>query len=282
METRNDEPLPELVRREVVLPAPPEKVWTFLATDAGWADWWGAGSTIDARPDGPMHITYPDGRSAEGRVLEVEAPTRISFTWGFDRPDAPVPLDGSVVEITLTPCPEGTRLLLVHRLADSAARDAHEPGWRFQLGLFRGVVAARALGPSLVDTIDRWHAAWSVGATEGPTEPGSRRSALARVVHPDVVVEEPMASLRGLDDLDAWVAQVATHLAVSIRREGRPALCGDLATWAWVVVRAGAPDDGTAVAQGRSVARLGPDGRFRSVTGFWIDGPPGVPVSLVD
>jgi uncharacterized protein YndB with AHSA1/START domain len=271
--------LPELVRREVVLPAVPETVWRYLATDAGWAAWWGDGSRIDARPGGRMHITYPDGRTADGRVLEIDAPRRITFTWGFDRPDAPVPLDGSVVELTLVACPEGTRLLLVHRLADAVARDAHEPGWRFQLGLFRGVVAAAALGPSLADTIDRWHAAWSPDDRAPGVDRDARRSLLASIVHPDVVVEEPMASLRGIDDLEAWIAQVAAHLAVSVRRDGTPALCGDQATWAWVV--SPTDDAGTAVAHGRSVARLAPDGRFHAVTAFWLEGPAGVPVSVV-
>ncbi|GAC1362641.1 MAG: hypothetical protein NVSMB32_03220 [Actinomycetota bacterium] len=92
----------------------------------------------------------------------------------------------------------------------------------------------------------------------------------------DVVVDESMAALAGLADLDAWIDQSLRHFPALVRRTGSPALCGDLATWDWEVVASGAT-----VATGRSVAHLGADGRFRRVTAFWLTAPPGLPTSVV-
>src|SRR6267378_1098491 len=101
------------VTRDLTICAPVEAVWHYLSTEEGWAAWWGPGSSIKAVPGGPMQIVYPNGQTAEGTVQEVEPPRRIVFTWGFDRPDPVIPLEGSLVEITLDATDGGTRLHLV-------------------------------------------------------------------------------------------------------------------------------------------------------------------------
>src|SRR5437588_8730716 len=122
--------------RDVELCAIRETEGDYLSTDEGCAAWWGPGSSIKAVPGGSMQIVYPNGQTAEGTVQEVEPPRRIVFTWGYPRPEAGVPVDGSTVEIALEATEGGTRLSLVHRVADEAAAEAHRTGWRYQLGLF--------------------------------------------------------------------------------------------------------------------------------------------------
>jgi uncharacterized protein YndB with AHSA1/START domain len=268
-----DERFPVIVVRTVVIPSSLDVVWRFLSTDEGWAAWWGAGSTIDARPGGAMAIAFPNGQTAEGRVVEASAPRRLIFTYGFPRPDPPIPLDGSLVEVTLRAVAEGTELTLEHRLAEAPTGEDFEAGWRYQLGLFRTSVVRADHGPGLAARIDAWHAAWSEPEAE------ARRRALADVVVDDVDVSEPMAALGGARDLDGWIAQSQAHFPARVRRSGPPALTGDAATWDWEVLMAG--DGERPVATGRSVARLGPHGRFRSVVAFWLTGPPGVPTSTV-
>ncbi|HUK17529.1 MAG TPA: SRPBCC domain-containing protein, partial [Bryobacteraceae bacterium] len=63
--------------RTLVIQAAPETVFAFFTDSARWARWWGAGSTIDARPGGQMTIRYPTGVEVSGDVVEVEAPRRI-------------------------------------------------------------------------------------------------------------------------------------------------------------------------------------------------------------
>jgi uncharacterized protein YndB with AHSA1/START domain len=258
------------VTRTVDLPAPPASVWPFLTESGDWSRWWGAGSIIDAVPGGRMLIVYPNGQTAVGEVVAVDPPHRITFTYGYDRPDPPIPPGGSSVTIELVPIAGGTRLTLRHDVDDKAVADQHAPGWRYQLGLFRSLVAHERHAAGLPDRIDRWHEAWTI------TDPEARRSALATVVTDDVRVAEPTALLDGLEDLHGFIAQSQQHLPGSVQRTGPPLLSGDQAVWPWrLEVR-------DVVVVGVSVARLAVDGRFTTVTGFWGETPPGVPTSRVE
>src|SRR4029079_10801384 len=69
--------------RSLVIQATPAIVFSFLTETPRWAAWWGTGSEIDARPGGHIRIVYPGGREATGEVLEVVAPERIVFTYGY-------------------------------------------------------------------------------------------------------------------------------------------------------------------------------------------------------
>jgi uncharacterized protein YndB with AHSA1/START domain len=262
--------LPFSVTRDIDMCARGETVWDYLSTDEGWAAWWGAGSSIKAVPGGSMKIVYPNGQTAEGTVQEVEPPRRIVFTWGFDRPDTMIPLEGSLVEITLDAIGGGTRLRLVHRVADEAAARAHRTGWRYQLGLLRSLLSRDVLGRGLADRIDRWHSVW------GATDAAERRRTLEEIATADLVVDESMAALSGIDDLDEWIAQSQAQFTATVRRTGPPAVSADRATWDWEVIAGEA-----AMATGRSTADLVPDGRFRRITSFWLSAPPGFPISVV-
>lgn len=220
--------LPFTVTRDVTICARMETVWEYLATDEGWAAWWGPGSSIKAVPGGAMQIVYPNGLTAEGTVHEVEPPRRITFTWGFPRPDPVIPVDGSLVEITLAPSDAGTRLQLVHRVANEEAAGAHRTGWRYQLGLFATLVSREVLGRGLAGRIDAWHAAWA------ETDSALRRSALGDIAAADLIVDESMAELQGLDDLDEWIAQSQSQFTATVRRQGDPAVSANRATWAHV------------------------------------------------
>jgi uncharacterized protein YndB with AHSA1/START domain len=92
------------------LPHAPEKVWRALTDPTLLAEWLlpvfgftlepGAAFTFKTQP-------YPgwDG-VVNCRILEIEAPRKLSCTWG-------VPFLDTVVTFTLTPTPAGTRLSIV-------------------------------------------------------------------------------------------------------------------------------------------------------------------------
>ena len=62
--------------RTIVIGAPPATVFRYFTDSPRWAAWWGAGSTIDARPGGRVLIRYPGGVEAAGEVVEVNPPDR--------------------------------------------------------------------------------------------------------------------------------------------------------------------------------------------------------------
>jgi hypothetical protein len=90
------------------------------------------------------------------------------------------------------------------------------------------------------------------------------------------VVAEPAAATFGIDDVDGFIAQSRQHLPGTVRRVGLPALNGATVTWDWEIEVAGR------TVEGRSVAELTPAARFARITAFWLQAPPGVPVSTLD
>ena len=74
--------LPHQLSRSVEICATPSTVFDFLSKTEHWATWWGAGSTIDARPGGRAYIRYPNGVEVLGEVQEVNAPHKLVFKIG--------------------------------------------------------------------------------------------------------------------------------------------------------------------------------------------------------
>jgi|ERR1700682_5925561 len=258
------------VQREVRIPALPETVWRFLATDQGWSAWWGPGSHIDPHPGGAMHVQRANGNTADGRVLEIEPGRRLVISWGYDVPDASLSAGASIVEIDLDGDGTATTVRLVHLLPSEDHAREHAIGWRYLLGHMATVVAHDAWAERLPALADAWHRAWAEG------DQRARRQALEAIVSAGVRVIEPMAQLQGLDDLETWIRAAQEQMPATVRRTTPPALCGDVATWDWQIVAGG-----EAVATGRTVARIQADGRFAELTGLWLTAPAGVPTSTI-
>src|SRR5215471_14061177 len=132
--------LPYNLNRTVLIRARREAVFHFFTDSARWASWWGAGSTIDAKPGGKVYVRHPNGIESAGEVVEVKPPERIIFTYGFVSGN-PIPVGSSRVTIRLEAEESGTRLHLHHEFNEAGPRDAHVQGWRFQLSLFANAVA---------------------------------------------------------------------------------------------------------------------------------------------
>jgi uncharacterized protein YndB with AHSA1/START domain len=77
-----------------------------------------------------------------GEFVDVVAPERVVFTWGFTNPEVGVPPGSSVVEVTFTPEGRGTRVRLTHRGLPAAEIESHEGGWTAMLDRLAGVVDA--------------------------------------------------------------------------------------------------------------------------------------------
>jgi uncharacterized protein YndB with AHSA1/START domain len=250
--------LPYRLDRTVVIHAARESVFRFFTDSARWAKWWGAGSTIDARPGGPMRIRYPEGTEAEGEVLEVLPPERIVFTYGFSS-GKPIPPGGSRVTIRLEAHTDGTQVHLSHEFAEEKLREEFVQGWRFQLSLFANVVAdeVNAGAAGLVDT---WFGAWSI------SEDAEREQALARVAAPEVEFHDRFSLLNGLADLVVHIGASQRFMpGMRLQRNGDVRHCQGTVLADWVALS----NDGKERGRGTNVFVLGADGRIASATGFW-------------
>ncbi|HEV8682065.1 MAG TPA: SRPBCC domain-containing protein [Actinomycetota bacterium] len=111
------------VEREIVLPASPERVWSSLTEGRELSAWFGAQVEFEARPGAPATFRWPDGRSREATIEEIEPPRRLSFRWApFERTgnDARV-VSATRVELTLEPSREGTLLRISERTLEGSA-----------------------------------------------------------------------------------------------------------------------------------------------------------------
>lgn len=255
--TIDETALSHRLERTVFIGASPELVFRFLTETPRWAAWWGAGSTIDARPGGSLLIRYPGGIEASGVVVEVDPPRRVVFTYGFVS-GKPIPPGSSRVTIRLDRQDDGTKVHLIHEFADAAVRDEHVQGWRYQLSLFANVVADE-LHAGAPAAIDRWFEAWA------ESDAAARQQALASIADPDVVVRDRFSNLDGLGDLAAHIAAAQRFMPdFRMRRTGDVRQCQGTAVADWVAVA----KDGQERARGLNVFVFGANGRIKSVTGF--------------
>jgi uncharacterized protein YndB with AHSA1/START domain len=130
----------EPIVREIQIDASPETVFAFFTEPDKLTRWLAVEATVDPRPGGINHLTQaggagnPGGRYfMRGEFVEVEPPTRVVFTWGFENPDIEVDPGGSTVEVTFTAAAGGTLVRLVHRGLPDVERDPHGAGWTSML-----------------------------------------------------------------------------------------------------------------------------------------------------
>src|SRR6185295_9079339 len=210
---------------------------------------------------GPLLIIHPGGVEVRGEVVDVAPPERIVFTYGYAS-GSPIPPGGSRVTIRLEAEGRGTRLLLLHEFAETAARDQHAQGWRYQLSLFANVVLDQ-LHARAAEKVDGWFAAWS------DEDDAARAERLAAIAAPEVRFRDRFSLVTGMADLLPHLA--ATHRFMPgfrLRRAGDVRHCQGTVLAEWVAV---APD-GQERARGTNVFALDADGRIESVTGFWTLG----------
>jgi len=244
--------------RTLVIEAPPAAVFKYFTDPARWAAWWGAGSTIDARPGGRLLVRYPDGTEAAGEVVKVTPPSQIVFTYGYVK-GAPIAVGGSRVTIRLEPAPRGTRLHLVHAFADPAVRDHHVQGWRYQLSLFANIVTDE-IHRDAAELVDAWFTAWAE-----PDE-AARTARLSAIASADVRMRDRFSAVEGVPELTLHIGAAQHHMpGLRLRRKGEARHCQGTVIAEWTAV---GPDEAPR-GQGTNVFTLRSDGRIEAVTGFW-------------
>lgn len=142
--------VPDQIERETLINAPVERVWQLITEAEHLGRWFGdAGAEIDLRPGGAFVLRWAEHGTSHGRVVAVEPPTRFSYRWApFKEPSGDEPVEGNstLVEFSLEPEGDGTRLRVVESgfasLAASEAQraknvESNTEGWEFETGELR-------------------------------------------------------------------------------------------------------------------------------------------------
>ena len=139
------------VQRTIAIDASPETVWQFLIDPEKTKAWWGLTASFDPRPGGAYRIEVIPGHTASGEFVELDAPHRLVYTWGWEAGDDgvnPVPPGSSTVDIELVSDGDGTVLNFTHRdLPSAEAADSHSKGWDHYLERLAVAAAGGNPGP---------------------------------------------------------------------------------------------------------------------------------------
>jgi uncharacterized protein YndB with AHSA1/START domain len=146
MSTVTTEPLV----REVLIEATPETVFGFFTEPDKITRWLAESAVSDPRPGGVIEHVHLARREARlgrrfhrrGEFLEVEFPTRVVFTWGWEEEDLATPIGSSTVEVDLERVATGTLVRLTHLGLAAAPRADHDRGWAELLGELAEVVVS--------------------------------------------------------------------------------------------------------------------------------------------
>lgn len=135
------------VQRDVRIEAPPETVFEFFTDPQKMVRWMGVEADLDPQPGGRFRVKV-NKYVALGEYVEVDAPSRVVFTWGWENEDMAFAPGSSTIEVTLEAEDGGTRLNFVHRdLPDETAVERHGDGWDNYLGRLEKVAAGQDPGP---------------------------------------------------------------------------------------------------------------------------------------
>ena len=250
--------LPHRLDRVIVIQASRETVFRFFTDSQRWAAWWGVGSTIEAKAGGKVYIRNPGGVEALGEVLEIVAPERLVFTYGFAS-GQPIPAGSSRATIELEAVGAATRLHLLHEFPDAAVRDEHIQGWRYQLAVFSNVVSDEAQAGA-ASRVDAWFDVWA--------EPNAdvRRQALSAIAIDQLRFRDRFSLIDGLAELDPHIAAAQRFMSgMRLTRAGGIRHCQGTVLADWVARGA----DGQERGHGTNVFTFRGDGLIESVVGFW-------------
>ena len=138
------------IERETFIAAPVERVWALITEAEHLGHWFGdAGAEIDLRPGGAIALRWDEHGTSRGRVVKVEPHARFSYRWApFKDPGGDEPIEGNstLVEFTLQPEGDGTRLRVVESgFASLATTDAqraenhkgNSAGWEYETNELR-------------------------------------------------------------------------------------------------------------------------------------------------
>ena len=243
--------LRETLDRRITIRAARETVFAYFTDSERFARWWGQGSRIDPREGGEVFIRNPNGVTVTGRIVEIDPPEKIVFTYVSGGVE-------SLVTIRLEETAGGTELHLRHAFSSAKIRDHFVQGWRYQLAVFSRLVAEDAK-EAVARSVDAFLRAW------GEPDAAARRKLLEICATPEVSFRDAYSATDGLEDLLANLDAIQVHMpGVTLSRSGDVRLSHGTALADWTATKDGAP-----VGTGTNVFEIAPDGRIARAAGFW-------------
>lgn len=115
---------PEQIEHEIIIDAPVARVWAII-TEAEHIKQWFAfdGAEIDLRPGGELVMQWKEHGTYHARIVRIDPERLFSYRWARLAGQQPGDGNSTLVEFTLSPEGNGTRL----RVVESGFRDLDLP-----------------------------------------------------------------------------------------------------------------------------------------------------------
>jgi uncharacterized protein YndB with AHSA1/START domain len=138
------------IEREVMIEAPVERVWTTLTSPEHLGKWFGdAGAEIDLKPGGSLFVHWKEYGTLVGRVEKVDSLRTFSYRWSHGPNQDFSSEHSTLVEFSLSPEGDGTRLRVVETGFSTLALpnaetmyNEHLEGWKHEIDELRDYAQA--------------------------------------------------------------------------------------------------------------------------------------------
>lgn len=117
------------VVREVIVEASAETIFPFFTDPEKMTRWMGQAALLDPRSGGVFRVDMNGTDVIRGTYVELEPPSRLVFTFGWEGADASHGPGESTVEVTLAPHDGATLVRLVHTGLPPEVARGHDEGW---------------------------------------------------------------------------------------------------------------------------------------------------------
>ena len=128
-----------LYQRELTINATSETIYSFFIEPDKLLRWKGIHAELDVRIGGTYRLTIGEDRIAIGSYLEINQPTLLRFTWGWENL-SDLPPGSSVVTIVLKPQQTTTLLQLTHDGLNQEQFLFQQQGWEYYLPRLQQVI----------------------------------------------------------------------------------------------------------------------------------------------
>jgi uncharacterized protein YndB with AHSA1/START domain len=121
------------IEREIVIDAPPSRVWATITQPEHLGTWFGdSGAEVDLRPGGTMAVRWKEHGTQRTTIERVEPERYFSWRWMSPEGQQPNADNSTLVEFSLTPEGNGTRLRVVESGFDHLAIPEEERAARYR------------------------------------------------------------------------------------------------------------------------------------------------------
>jgi uncharacterized protein YndB with AHSA1/START domain len=135
------------IEKEILVDASAETVFSYFTDPQKMTRWMGLTASIDPTPGGVFRVDINGRDIMRGEFRQVDPPSSIIVTFGWEGEESSLPPGSSTVEFTFTPRGDQTLVRLRHFNLPEGMIDSHTEGWTHYFDRLAIAAVGRDPGP---------------------------------------------------------------------------------------------------------------------------------------